>query len=462
MKTTISTLLFLVLTISISAQDDLPKGAIISSPHYSFYEMPAVQNEDWKELYKISSHPTLDNILSAEEKSALLKEVNQRRQSFKNDTLRAADMFYIWKPYFDRLNYEDPHYRVGQHTRYGKRINDNYLKILPFSHLQINDTIIIDKSIDSQFKKGDMILSLNDTPISEILKYVYKDRYCISFILSQNYYFNHPLKHIIELQRDGKLIKLESEGADFHDVVYKLNKGDDYKIQLFEDAKCGYIAIDEFFPNNSRLIKKVHSAIKNIKKRGYANVILDLRRNPGGSGHNFVELMSIFINKPTVQYLKGQKLKVTEQTIKDFDFLTEDMLGTVVDIPEDNFVKEFETHHKMHVDGVTYYVLISRNTGSMAASFVNMLQYNDVAKLVGEPLMRNALKYGEVLYGLELLANSSLRENVSTVEIDEHTKATDGVLMPDIHIPYVAKDYLTGKDAMLEKLLEHISSQGVK
>ncbi len=48
---------------------------------------------------------------------------------------------------------------------------------------------------------------------------------------------------------------------------------------------------------------------------------------------------------------------------------------------------------------------------------------------------------------------------VSVVEIDEHTKAVDGVLMPDIHIPYVAREYMGGRDAMLEELLALCSNE---
>lgn len=42
------------------------------------------------------------------------------------------------------------------------------------------------------------------------------------------------------------------------------------------------------------------------------------------------------------------------------------------------------------------------------------------------------------------------------VEIDECTRRDDGYIVPDIAIPYVAAEYLTGRDAVLEKLLETI------
>lgn len=87
------------------------------------------------------------------------------------------------------------------------------------------------------------------------------------------------------------------------------------------------------------------------------------------------------------------------------------------------------------------------------------MPHNGAVQLVGEPLRHNALKYGETVdarFGI-----SGLYLYVSTVEFDEYTRAVDGVLMPDIAIPYVARDYLSGRDAMLDKLLEIIESNPI-
>lgn len=156
--------------------------------------------------------------------------------------------------------------------------------------------------------------------------------------------------------------------------------------------------------------------------------------------------------------MKSQKIKVSKEVLGDFDFLNENMIGQLVEVPEKYIVKEFPTDPKMFVDGMNYYVLMSKNTGSIAASFANILQYNDAAKLVGEPLLNNALQYGEVIPGKDIVPTCLFSTAISTREMNEYTKAVDGVLMPDISIPYVAKEYLTGKDAMLEKLLEIIKT----
>ena len=431
--------------------------------YYPTYDTPIIQTEDFTRLYSTSPHPNLIESLSLEEKVSLLEEVNQRRRDFGRDTLTSADQFYIWKPYIYRLHHEDPHHRmVPAYTTIDKKFKQENVKVLSFSYLLINDTLIVDHSLNPKFKKGDMVLSINDVAVSKYLDYTYKDRYGNAYMLNHCYNSNFAPEYSVDILRNNKPATIITEGGGLFDVEFELNKGDDYKVQLFEDAKCGYIAVDEFPSVNSYLIKKVRSGIKYLKEQGYTNVILDLRKNPGGSGDDFDKLMSIFINKPTVKYLKGAKIRASVVTIDNYDFLTKEMDRTVVDMPEGGYVKEFITNPKMYIDGMAYYVLISRNTASMAASFVNILQYNDVAILVGEPLAHNALKYGDVSLNWGIYADSRLIGQYCTTQIDEYTKAVNGVLIPDIHIPYVANDYLTGEDAMLEKLLEHILSINTK
>ena len=100
---------------------------------------------------------------------------------------------------------------------------------------------------------------------------------------------------------------------------------------------------------------------------------------------------------------------------------------------------------------------MSINTGSMASSFANIIQYNNLGSLVGEPMRYNATKYGEVEQGNDPLA--AIQLFYSTIEIDEYTKAKDGVIRPDISIPYIAKEYMKGSDPMLEKLFQIIKSK---
>ena len=440
-----------------------------NSPHVIF-DMALVRRKAWTKLYSIPNHPNLDASLTAADREEILAQVNKRKKELDKDTLLTSDMMYIWQPYFSALHHEDPHYRVGMimfidEEPYNGKIKKFYKesKTLPFTHVCINDTIVVDKSLDPRFERGDMITHINKVPMAEYLKYGgYQQRYSNPFPLVMHYYYSFADKFKVDLIRSNREMVVEIEGSPTTPTLHKLVNKEDYNVQLFRDAKSGYISIQEFYYDNSRLINKVTSAIEHFKKEGCTNVILDLRKNPGGSGDRFDELLSIFIDKPTIPYLKGQKLKVSKYTINDYDFITEDMLGSVIDIPDKYLIKEIELIPKMYIEGMKYYVLISKDTGSTASSFVNIMQYNGAAELVGEPLLHNALKYGEVIQGVQIRPSLLTEGAISTTQIDEHTKAVDGVVMPDIHIPYVAKDYLTGEDAMFEKLLEYISSTNAK
>ncbi|MDE6508253.1 MAG: hypothetical protein K2L04_07325 [Alistipes sp.] len=478
MKTKLLALLLPLLAGTAAAQNQDPDslnrtpGRSVRIPDRCFaildYKLPRTRVGLERNLHRIPRHPGLDSLLSPTEKAEVLAEINARCDALGKDSLLTSDLFWVMRPYFDRLHHEDPHYRIapvpfGDGKVYTKKSDQRKLsrelRMPAFSLLQINDTLVVDRSLDPQFRRGDRVAAINGVAAADYLKYGYDDRHTIPTSLMNRHYYSQAVdRFCIELERDGETLTVETAGQPAQKAIFALNKAEetDANIRTYADAEAGYIAIPKFFPNNSRLIRIVRKAIVGFQKQGLHNVILDLRRNPGGNGHAFDELLSIFIDKPVVDYCTGQRVKVSKESMRYYDFLTEEQLGQVVDLPETEYVRSFETNPKMYVDGMRYYVLVSRDTGSIAASFVNMLQYHGAAQLVGEPLRHNALKYGEVLDG-KLLAPVQLAESsVSMVEIDECTRRDDGYVMPDIAIPCVAAEYLTGRDAVLEKLLETI------
>ena len=326
----------------------------------------------------------------------------------------------------------------------------------PFDCLCINDTVIVQHSLDPKLQCGDMVTAINGVPVGRYLHYAYDDRYNSAYQLMNQCHFSH-LTHSydIEFLRGSMPHKVTIAGRN-HKQMAELSRAYETERNIRVIGKCGYIAVTEFYPVNSRLIRIIHKAILDFRRQGIVDVILDLRRNTGGYGDRFDELMSIFIDKPTVKYCKGQRVKVSDATSGWYDFITDEMKGRTVDVPAGYYAAEFATKPKMFVEGMKYYVMMSRNTGSIAASFCNIMQYNGAALLVGEPLLHNALKYGETVNGQAFLPIQLEETAVSTVEIDEYTRAEDGILKPDIYIPYVAADYLSGSDAMLDKLIQII------
>jgi len=423
------------------------------------YDVVTPRAEIGRRLFKIHEHPSFDSLLTSEAERRILSEINVRCNKLDKDTLLTSDLIWVYRPYFDWLFNEDPHCRIEPMIPVKDPRETKRLKVPEFDVLCINDTLIVNHSINPDYRTGDRILSINDIPASTLLEYTYPDRYDTPANIMRHYYFSHVVDTFrMKLERGGRIIDASTTGDIQSRVVLKLKKMQELKTQAFPDAKSACITVSGFYPNNSWLIKNLHKQIEKFKSVGITNIILDLRMNPGGHGDRFDELLSIFINRPSVKYLRKAKVKCSRKTIELYDFLTEEMMGQTVELPDNEIVREIPLQSGMYIDGMRYYVLMSRDTGSIAASFCNILQFNDAASLVGEPLLRNAMKYGEIVPGKTLLPTLLQQTGISTVEYDEYTRAVDGVLMPDIAIPYVARDYLSGQDAMLDKLLEIIKS----
>lgn len=449
-----------------------------------------VRHCGWDNLFPVSEHPAIDSLLDTDRRISILNEIN-RRKSVTGDTLKTADLFYIWKPYFEWLHYVDPHYNIepviplpvpytGKESESDlKHLSDVSRKqqqelaksalILPVNTLCINDTLVVVASNVPEISKGDAILSVNGISVAELLKYNIGGRYkSLNSLLLNYYYHGFDKSYTVQLLRNDEHITVEvagQKGIYIHrrELMKKQNAPE---TGYFESSGAGYVRITSFFWDNTRVIRHLRKHIKDFRSKGYRSVIVDLRNNPGGSGSDFDKLLSIFIDKPEIQYQKNMRLRVSKRTMEDYDFITEDMTGRTVDIPErylyDNKVR---LNPKKYIGDMRYYILMDEGTASAAAFLCELLQYYGGALLVGEPLLHNASKYGEILDGRAFYNPTKqyflgwLKETaISTTESGLMTKAVDGVLMPDIHIPYVAKDYMTGKDAMLDKLLEIIRS----
>ncbi|MBO5018369.1 MAG: hypothetical protein J6C56_05850 [Alistipes sp.] len=435
-------------------------------------DLQTVHYGSWTDLPISSIHPTVDSLLTPTIKEELLQQINARHAQLGKDTLLTADLFYIMRPYIDWLHEVDPHYRIGARIPIDARVyktKREFMKTrrgLGVNLLCVQDTLIVNTSVNPLFRKGDMIVAINGINASELLEFNYHDRYTTPEVLLQNYYFQHlPKDYTVQLLRNDELMTITTEGLRLQKAASSLaiEESMDKNIRIYESAQTGYIALPKFsYFYNPRIIKTLQSQIAKFKAKNCKYVILDLRYNTGGSGYMFDKLLSLFINRPTIPYLKSQKLRVSPYTIEDYEFITEEMIGQTITLPDSCVVKRIDLDPKLYIgDDIDIYVLMSRNTSSIAASFCNILQYNGAATLVGEPLCHNALRYGETVTGEIWLSSLLYEASIATTEYEEHSLAVDGVLMPDITIPYAAEDYISGQDAMLDQVLEIIKQSTI-
>ena len=321
-------------------------------------------------------------------------------------------------------------------------------KALDIGLLLVNDTLIVDNPRNTKLERGDRIIAIDGISVDEILKYSAGRRFLDSKNMLGVYGCYFKPQYGVTLERNRGIIQIDIDGDSF---IGLSNKKVNVETALRDG--CGYIRIGEF-NDNDKIVKELSSLIDRVKKLEGESVIIDLRSNPGGSMDAFDEMMSLMCNKDSIPYQAGGMLKISDFTL-DYGF-SSDYLGETISLPDSMFYRDVPLKSSMYKGAMKYYVLVSKDTGSSAASFANMVQYNNIGVVVGEPLLRNALRFGEVTE----VKFMSFTASVSTMEMDEHTKAINGILYPDIHIPYIASEYMKGGDPVLEKLLEYLKGKG--
>jgi len=352
---------------------------------------------------------------------------------------------------FNVFNHEDPHFRIFPKLRLKKGAKFNLNKkteLWPFTLLVIDSMIFVDESFCDELKKGDQIISVNNIAASEYLENSYYDRYMLPSTLQYFKPYSISSYYSVEHNRKGLIKTSLIKGIYPKNLV----EFQDLKPVFYPNYDLGYLKINEF-SFNAYIIKKIRKLCKKMNKNGVRKLLIDIRKNPGGNGNDFDKLFSIFINKDSIEYLKDVKMRISKYYAKAHS-ISADSINMVVSLPKEDVYHIIPLDKKLFQENIEFYILVSKNTASMAASFANMLQYHNGAILLGEDLQHNALKYGEV--SMALLGGSYV--SFSTVQFYEYTKAKNGILSPDIHIPYVAKEYMQGGDPVLEKCLEYIKN----
>ncbi|WP_291860454.1 S41 family peptidase [Marinilabilia sp.] len=397
-------------------------------------------------------HPYSFDSLGNREIDELIETIGESIPSHK---LNDAEIVFQARKLMDFINNEDPHFRIIPVFRKFPELKYKTASIMvpPFRGLCINDSLLVNSFYDEGLKRGDLIKSINDIPVKEYLRYYYRDRYVD--VGNLVWYMNYQIypEYKIDFIRNNEEKSVTINGMRYPNYLVKEGRFCEGKIM--PDYSLGYFKIREF-ENNGYILKKFRKLTEEMSQSGYSDLIIDLRENPGGSGNDLNLFFSFFSDKDSLHYLEDAKARVSKIT-KDYGF-DESQYGQVLSLPSENVFHSFALDSSLFVPNLKVYVLISRSTGSIAASFANICQYNEIATLVGEPLAFNALKYGEVASG-EFLDNPFA---FSTIQYDEYTKAKDGIVRPDIPIPYIAREYMKGGDPVLEKLLEYLKNKNTE
>ena len=389
-------------------------------------------------------HPNLTN-LSSEKLDSLFNNLYNNNEG---KLLSVSELIQELRTVTDTFTYNDPHFMIVPRLQLKNGYDIDKIRVLPFEIINVNDTILISKTYNNSLKKGDRILEINNIDIDNFLKKMYFNRrhFPAYLLQAQNDFIFSP-KYYLKIVRANKQSFISVNGL----ALEKYGLGESFvSDKLFKKERVGYFRINQF-QNNKFIVSSFRKHIDKVKALGYKDVIIDIRNNSGGSGAMFDELLSIFSDKDSLSIMKSQKLKVSDVSVNDYSIFN-DSLGRLVDIPDSLIYNRLPLDSEKYMGKLNYYVLIDKTTASTASSFANILQFNNLALLVGEPLNYNATKYGDIVIKRIFGMNTT----ISTMEYNEYTKSTNGIVKPDIYIPYTASNIMKGEDSMLDELLEYI------
>lgn len=392
-------------------------------------------------------HP---NIYMGIDKAIVDSVANEIVKDNEKRLLTNADLTLELRRLTDLFQYVDPHLVFYPSLQVDDGFEGGFknVKVLPFEIYNINDSLLVKKSYNPLLKKGDYLVSINGIDIEKFKKYIYPTwRSMDAYVMQLQAQLTFSKNYKVIVNRKGKLEEVNVEGVSFNH-----SDGEYYCTgKMIDDYKTGYCRISSF-SGNSFIVKRLKKYIAEAKDKGYSNFIIDLRGNTGGSGYKLDEMFSLMSDKDTLSCMKSQYMKVSHKTKKDYKFLKDTKVGDLVKFPDKYTYSVFPLKKKLYQGKMNYYVLVDRSTASTAASFANIFQYNNIGKLVGEPLDHNSLNFGDVIAAY---VYSNLI--ISTVQYNEYTKAKDGILTPDINIPYKAQDFMKDEDPILNELLERIN-----
>ena len=328
-------------------------------------------------------------------------------------------------------------------------------------------------STDLQIQIGDELLAIDGMPINEVLQQLYP------FVSAERLYFKNAKIEFTSFPRllfqlngkkdswiiqtknkDNQISKLEVKAVSVID--YEKNRNGEVvnpqkKIQLYGDI--AYLNSGQFGSNEAdgeMVFKKyIDSTFSVIKEKNVKHLIIDLRNNPGGHNAYSDYLISYFAHKPfkwysefsvkTSKILKEQILLQADTTDKYSRAILSNTNGKVFNY---DFQKYTPVENSKRFKGKVY-VLINRQTYSMAAVSAALIQDYKFGKIVGEEtgdvptLYASQFSYTLPQTGILVKVPKSYIVRVNG------SKKLEGV-KPDI---YIQDHLLDDKDEILDKLL---------
>lgn len=442
--------LLLVLSLGFMIPGQLYNTELPEETDYKKLESFPVQNllEDLEECYELikTRHPDPYAYISESDLEALYQET--RFQIKEN--MNSLDFNRLMTSFISRIG--DGHIWFGMP---GDE-RENFLQessFIPLNVKVIGDELYISSAIeDHEELRGKKILSINGMNSAEILntillhynsdgnqkwqKYIHIEN---NFPLAYARFIGSYKSYALELEDlGGQTFELIMEGvgkSDFEKYTGKLPQEETLTFEEFPEKNIAYMGIksfDYYGAAGEEFRTYVDACFEKVFSEDYENLIIDLRGNGGGDPFAAVHLLS-YIMREEYQYFAevfpgyyslSKKVKVNDKTF----------MGNL-------------------------YILIDGGSFSTTGHILSLLKYHERGIMIGTPsggtyfCNDNSKDF--------ILSNTGFRIYLPT---SSFYTAVEGIekgmgIQPDYFVEVKPEDLITGRDTVLEFVLEKIEEE---
>jgi hypothetical protein len=270
---------------------------------------------------------------------------------------------------------------------------------------------------------------------------------------------------------DGRIEQFHLKALGYEELVdYQKNNSDKtkttsknnntpYSYRNIPDYNVGLIEFNSFH-NRESFLNFLKNTFGKIQEQNVCELIIDIRKNPGGNSTLGDDLLKYLTRKPFSQFEKVD-IKMSEQLLKQQagikNMFPNAKMGSIVSVDTDLKLPE---ENSLRFAGKTF-VLIGPESASSSVSFASAVRYFGIGTLIGSETIDTPVSYGDCIKGM--LPNAELLFSVAAKRfVDAGGKENGRGIIPDNEVKQKPEDIAKGVDTVLQFTLDMIKKSDAK
>jgi hypothetical protein len=441
-------------------------------------------NEDLNYLKKAlyTSHPAIFKYISEDSLNYLFDSLR-----FKNDEI--ATKLELEKKVRFILS------EIGCiHTSLKNSVFESNKTYIPFKTYANENGLWIEKDYADSLSiaKDYRILAINGHTTNSILtkmkEYRASDGYNESFkygLINQEKWFNNVYQFYFDsdIIRTYKLVSKDLDTIIIKrknsrntpkiedlNTVQNTNYGKNISVEFDSINRLAILKIKSFngSPVFGKMINKSRykNALKLIMKKGYTNLVIDLRNNTGGDAASGYSLLSFFVQENHPIIIKKHKGKIFKYAIPSskvgsiFNFFVGNLFASRIPTFKARVSKAKVRKNRKHNFEGSLFVITNGFTLSTASNVASLFKYKTNAALIGTETGGGENNLNAYFFPKIKLLYSKIEIQIPQYKIDLRlTKNKGSGVIPNVPISYFVQDILSKKDLEIKKIIEMISAK---